>query len=292
MAKISKKLLLSGISSLSLVAFIVGATTFSWFQLNQSLSNIIIVDSGSIDLAYDVNVYKFLYPDFIGTISPSTSDELVNYEDGVNGEVYEYDKDDVSSSSTVIAMNKYDPFYLELNPDDSVSVLMTNLVMKFDLVIYNSIDVNLSLSVVKFASVDEDEERISQYLDFWTVTSDQYDTQYASDTTGGATYDDEATQKFYTVKNYAEVEDGSGNFTVTPTYTFIDNTDVSGTLFEQSITSGADEETSEITSTNISFYVNIDYNQESLSDKSSTLQAGVTQSLYTDYYFLLNLEQV
>jgi len=239
-----------------------------------------------------VNVYKFLYPDFIGTISPSTSDELVNYEDGVNGEVYEYDKDDVSSSSTVIAMNKYDPFYLELNPDDSVSVLMTNLVMKFDLVIYNSIDVNLSLSVVKFASVDEDEERISQYLDFWTVTSDQYDTQYASDTTGGATYDDEATQKFYTVKNYAEVEDGSGNFTVTPTYTFIDNTDVSGTLFEQSITSGADEETSEITSTNISFYVNIDYNQESLSDKSSTLQAGVTQSLYTDYYFLLNLEQV
>lgn len=292
MAKISKKLLLSGITSLSLVAFIVGATTFSWFQLNQSLSNIIIVDSGSLDLDYDVNVYKFLYPDFAGVISPSTSDELINYKDGVNGEVYEYDKDEVNSASTVISMNKYDPFYLELNPDDSVSVLMTNLVMKFDLVIDNSIDVHLNLSVVKFASIGEDEERISQYLDFWTVTSDQYDTQYAADTTGGATYVDEPTQKFHTVKNYAEVEDGSGNFTLTPTYTFIGNTDVSGTLFEQSIASGANEVTSEIATTNISFYVNIDYNQLSLADKSSTLQAGVTQSLYTDYYFLLNLEQV
>jgi len=292
MAKISKKLLLSGISSLSLVAFIVGATTFSWFQLNQSISNIIIVDSGSLDLSYDVDIYKFLYPDFSGVVSPSTADVLVNYQSGETGEVYDFDKDDVNSSSTTIAMNKYDPFYLELNPDESVSVLMTNLVMKFDLIVDNSIDVNLNLSVVKFASVDAGDERISQYLDFWTVTSDQYDAQYAADTAGGATYVDESTQKFHTVKNYAEVEDGLGNFTLTPTYTFIGNTDVSGTLFEQSIESGANEETSEIATTDISFYLNIDYNQLSLANKSSTLQAGVTQSLYTDYYFLLTLEQV
>jgi hypothetical protein len=279
----------SAITSLSLVAFVVGASTFSWFQLSESFSDIIVVDAGDLELSsYDVSLYKYIFPDFNGDIAYDTEENFINY-DG-EGEVHEFDKATILDSQ--ISMNKYDPFYLALNLDDSVSDLLTNLVLEFTVEVQNTVDAELNFKVVKIDDIDAANTRITDYLDFWMVSETNYNA-------ASATYDDvEYTEtpylEYYKVKNYAEVEDANGDLSLTPTFSFIgqEETVTSGTLYTQEIASGAPVETGgEVTATTVHFFINFDYNQASLAGYSDTLQAGVTQDLYSDYYFSLSLEQ-
>ena len=287
--KLSKKLMFSAITSLSLVAFVVGASTFSWFQLSESFSDIIVVDAGDLDLtSYDVSLYKYIFPDFNGNIAYDTEENFINY-DG-EGEVHEFDKATILDSQ--ISMNKYDPFYLALNPDDSVSDLRTNLVMEFSVEVQNTVDAELNLKVVKIDDIDASNTRITDYLDFWTVSETNYNS--ASATYDSVEYTESPYVEYYKVKNYSEVEDANGDLSLTPTFSFIDQADTvtSGTLYTQEIASGAPAETGgDVTTTTIHFFINFDYNQVSLAHYSDTLQAGVTQDLYSDYYFSLSLEQ-
>jgi len=290
MSKLSKKLMLSTISSLSLVAFVVGASTFSWFQLSESFNDIIVVDSGDLDFSsYDVSLYKYIYPDFNGDISYDIDDDFINY-DG-EGEVHEFDKETILS--TQIPMNKYDPFFLVLNTEDSVSDLMTNIVMEFTAEIENTVDAELNFNVIKIDDVDDSNLRITDYLDFWLVTESNYNSSSA--TYEGVEYTDSPYLEFYKVKNYAEVEDSNGDLSLTPTFSFIgqDDSVTSGTLYTQQIPSGAPAVSGgDVTVTTVHFFINFDYNQDSLSDFLDTLEAGVTQYLYSDYYFSLSLEQI
>lgn len=289
MVKLSKKLMFSTITSLSLVAFVVGASTFSWFQLNESFTDIIVVDSGDLQFSsYDVSLYKYIFPDFNGVISYETEDGFINY-DG-EGAVHEFDKDYILSSE--ISMNKYDPFYLALNTDDSVSDLFTNMVMEFTIVVENTVDAQLNLKVVKIDDIDESLTGITDYLDFWAVDETSYNS--SSSTYDSVEYTTSPDMEFYKVKNYAEVEDVNGDLSLTPTFSFIgqDETVTSGTIYSESIPSGAPAvEGGDVTTTTVHFFINFDYNQDSLASYSDTLQAGVTQDLYSDYYFSLSLEQ-
>jgi len=290
MAKLSKKLMLSATTSLPLVAFIVGASTFSWFQLNKSFSNIIIVDSGDLKFSsYDVNLYKYIFPNFNGEILDDTPDDFINY-DGT-GEVHAFDKDRILTEQ--IPMNKYDPFYLDLNPQDSVSDLLTNIVLEFSAEVENTVDAKLNLKVVKIDDVSSSVLRITDYLDFWVVSDSSY--QSSSSTYDGVNYPDSPSMEYYKVKNYAEAEDSDGDLALSPTFSFINQpSEVTyGTIYSQEIPSGAPSESGgEITKTTIHFFVNFDYNQASLASYSTSLEAGVTMNLYSDYYFSLSLEQL
>ena len=287
--KLSKKLMFSAITSLSLVAFVVGASTFSWFQLSESFSDIIVVDAGDLELSsYDVNLYKYIFPDFNGNISNDTDENFINYD--AIGEVHKFDKDTILS--TKISMNKYDPFYLALNTEDSVSDLLTNLVMEFTVEVQNTVDAELNLKVIKIDDIGASSTRITDFLDFWAVSEIDYNS--ASSTYGNVEYTEHPYLEYYKVKNYAEVEDANGALSLAPTFSFINQSEAvtSGTLYTQEIASGAPVETGgEVATTAIHFFINFDYNQVSLAHYSDTLQAGVTQDLYSDYYFSLSLEQ-
>lgn len=289
-AKLFKPLFVS-IVSLSACAFIIGATTFAWFNYNKNVEKAITIDSGSVEIVSDqvkVTAYKYCYPAFDGSLNASITEDVINY-DGI-GKVFSYD---LLTSS--IYMNKYDPFYLNLNPNLTVKDLMTNVGIKFEIPIKTTTSINVKLKAAKMTGIFNDP--ISDHLDFCPISVSQF--AASSAVYGGIDFSsDDSSNAFYRIKNYAEP---SGTW---PTFqTFIGSSNNSIDLYNASIVYAApsSSSTSEATSSNsaslpymyqtLTFYVNIEYNPASLDSYTNSLKAGASTSFPVNCYFLISAEQ-
>ncbi|MCI2069241.1 MAG: hypothetical protein LKJ88_06720 [Bacilli bacterium] len=301
------KVLLASLASLSAISFIIVSSAFAWFDFNKTAVNSIVAGSGNISLtSISATSYKYQYPPIADISFDSiTEDDPLNY-DGV-GKVMSKDL-----TSNQVNMNKYDPFYLSLQPALSVYDLFTNFVIKLSVTFQAWSDVDFSVTANRLTD-DEwnassksttNDGRASDYLDFWASTADlsavssvSYTTPHSAEagtqvTTTYNVSDDNGANNiiFFTMKNFEENTSNTASFfradgstpaksefplLATTTYRYAEQT------------LGTD---SSYTKT-VNVYINIDYNTSSLASMAASLRADTTINLGMDYYFTVNAIQ-
>lgn len=282
------KALLSAITSLLAVAFLMTTSTFAWFNFNKAQSNSIVTTAGDLKIeSFSATALKYVYPTYG---SGSSSSSASSASSSSTAPLYNYDGVGTVNSLDVVAstveMNKYDPFYLYLK-NDKVDVLNTNIVLKLAFSVTTYTDATVNIKAIR-ASTWTGSERITDHLDFWTS-----DTDYAS--TASVTYDGTAytlagengtnNVPFYGMKEVERLT----HVNSTADYQYFYNSDAAQIPSELSLktytvdfasaTKNADGGTT-FTKT---VYVNVDYNQSTLADYSTSLSADATITLGMDY---------
>lgn len=302
------KVLLASLASLSAISFIIVSSTFAWFDFNKTAVNSIVAGSGNISLtSITATSYKYQYPPIANISFDSiTEDDPLNY-DGT-GKVMSKDL-----TTNQVNMNKYDPFYLSLQPNLSVFDLFTNFVIKLSITFQAWSDVELTLTADRLTDEQWNastkstttDGRASDYLDFWAsdadlsgVTSVSYTTPHSASagTQVTTTYnltDDNGTNNiiFFTMKNFEENASNTASFfrkngSIEAKSEFALFPSTTYRYAEQTL--GTD---SSYTKTVVA-YINIDYNTSSLASMASSLRADSTITLGMDYYFTVNATQV
>jgi hypothetical protein len=270
------KIILTSLLSLSAVCFIVVSATFAWFNFDRTVNNSIVTTSGDLSVTIDAGIaYKYTYHT-LGTATDGTV--IYNYDDPAG-----VAKTGITTVPT-LTMNKYDPFYLSLNPSLTVQDLYTNIAIKLTYTFKTYSDATVTLSVQKMGSAyTSANEGISGYVDFWSTATDVS----ASDVTyGGTTYTTEDDRIYYGMKN-VEANQTALNFRTDPTATSL--TIATNTYPFPTDTTQLQSDGS--WTNQITYYLNVDYNTASLASKIESLTADKTVYLDMDYYFQVKAEQ-
>jgi hypothetical protein len=262
-------------ASLLAASLSFSVATFAWIQYRQNLEKQIEIGSGSLAIdSLSLAPYKVFYPDFLG--SYASTDELIDYA-GVTAVN--------PTPNRGFAMNILDPSYLTINPDKTISDLLTNLVFKVSFAISYSTPLSVNLSVKKKSVVlQENQFRASDCLHFTAVPPD------ASAAYGSLS----ATDVFYGIKSYAEetTDEGEGTVLTHPCSIFgsADSIDLLGA-------DGADLVTAEGYSPShgnpqsFFFFVNVDYDRGLCDYFFDITRLGNGYELVPDYFFSLTVSQ-
>lgn len=277
------KILLICLTAMTSCVCIIATSVFAWFNFNKDVGTSIVTTSGKIKFdSVAATAYKYVYPTLGGESG------VINYDGAGTVTSYNFITENID-------MNKYDPFYLNLN-SLKVKDIMTNIAVKFDVTFSIASDVNLNLNLKLDPSVASNKYNIHSYLDFWSNTadlaSDNTDVSWTS--TNGTAYsfasgtdtNFDNDKIFYRMKNYQE------NTTDNPALNFATGSSVLN-VYSSSYTyaSGTIDSLTSLSSHTVSFYVGIDYNESSLKATADGLTADVTVNLPMDYYFEIEAAQ-
>src|SRR5574344_1036933 len=152
MNKKTIKFLQLGIIAFSSTTLVVSGVSFAWINYNKNVDIINIITSGSLSIdSSSIELYRFEFPYINGTT-------LIDYnsKDGAVHDPYQ-----LTTTTAQYMMNMFDPAYLTINPDKSVSDLNTNVVLKISLNYRSSINYKLTMKATKKASwiTDDDTKR-------------------------------------------------------------------------------------------------------------------------------------
>lgn len=298
------KAILSTVTCLVAVSFIMASATFAWFNFNITNNQSIVATAGNISLTdFSANALKYVYPTY-GSGSSSVSSEAEP--------MYNYQEDGTVQSFNVLTqevpMNKYDPFILYLR-GEKVDVLYTNIVLKISYTCKTYTNAKISLKAERSANWPTSKKRITDYLDFWISTVDFSST--ASVTYNGTVFNSTDTNGTLNVPFYGMKENERLCHNSTETITdstsplyfrhfYGDETLTSLTLNSsdysyQDMVGGLVSNATALGDGGFSisgtFYLNIDYNQATLYSYSTSLSADTTISLGMDYSLILEAIQ-
>lgn len=252
--------------SLSIVNF-----SYAWFD---SKNRTLLVDSTAGSLVCSnitTEVYKYTYNNIGTEASPI-------YDYGNAGTIV---KKTIPNDTTSVIMNLFDPTYLKISTNKTISDLNTNLVLKVNFHLLYSTKVNLVL-LAQEDSLTTTNLLCSDYIHFTALKSETYDT-YAS--TSGISDADPNALIYKNVKQYSE--DTTNN----PYYIFPNAIGTTGNDNVSLLNKNSSSNYVELVTTNpvsktendYSFYVNIDYDDNLTNGKiSDTATENDTYSLYTD----------
>jgi hypothetical protein len=308
MNSIRAKVLLTSLSALTAVVFIAATATFAWFNFNTANNNSVVTTAGNIEISsFNATAYKFVYPTFNSNSSSSASQDSTSTEP-----VYDYDNPNKGTVTAYdlktqnVKMNKYDPFYLSLNPDLTVDYLNTNLVIQFDITVTTYTNATLNINAIRLNSTTwpTGSYRASDYLDFWLGTdasaatiasaSDySYSRTYGMTTTFSRTCSTVNDKTFFAMKNIEDTTHINSSSDYTHFYTtYADkSSDTKMVLYTNSADLAYTNTDGSAMSVTKTVYLNIDYNQSNLSSFTAQLTADETISLGMDYYFQIEAIQ-
>ena len=308
------KILLVALSSFSTLVFIISTTLFAWFNFNKDTSSIILT-TGNIKInegSPTIYAYKYNYPTF--------------------GEYSLYDEKGVVRKNQVVDnsdlnMNLYDPLMVDIEGTSNCNFLYTNLPIKINIGFKTTTDCTLKIKVVKLTSWDNAKKRITDYIDFYTVSnvnlatafeqadfSTHYDgytykkTSYKSDSeaqytnytsseiSSGLNYNN---LYFYSMKNLKDGKDISGNNTQETYLTsqhFYNSAQTTLELFCKDYRVSSlpylAQDGTRYAEYSEEVCLQLEYNVSLLQDAFlSNLEEGEIITLHSDYYFLVEVSQ-
>lgn len=281
--------------------------TFAWINYNKTISDIHLT-AGSIGISnLTTNVYKYVYPTYSGST-------LVNY-DGT-GSVESY------SSISTTTMNILDPTYITIivkptyRPDDTaahdqsdVSRLNTNLVMKVSFDVSYPTNVNLYFSAVRNGTAYDPSlgnYGVSRYINYFGQTTTDFTAAQATLTSAGAWTGLPAAWSATQLANYKiwktvkSVSENATNLKARSHFAS-DAADTASLDFfncdlglNRTQVTSTDANSSVYVSqstTNFSFFVNLDYEDSLCNLFYDANHMGKTYDFASDYSFYLKLVQ-
>ena len=114
------KLCLISLLNISFLALMVCSSTFAWLIANKKVTDLVEVESGSLSIDSIVTTaYRYDFEEI-----------------GTNTGFIDYSKGSVNAHSTDnCTMNLFDPVYLTIYKDATLSELKTNIVLKLDITV-------------------------------------------------------------------------------------------------------------------------------------------------------------
>jgi hypothetical protein len=243
------------------------STTFAWLIANKKVTDLIEIEAGSLSIdSIQTTAYRYDFEEI-----------------GTNTGFFDYTKGSVNTHATDdCIMNLYDPVYLTIYKDVTLSELKTNLVLKLDITVTANCGYDFNVYANrKIANKPTGyTDGVGNYLDFVCLNQETLDAETITNV--NPTANDNI---FYKAKQYAEKTTTTkesfrtGETTIDKVALIESTSPVSGPVVT---------DTSLTTVTTL--YINLDYNQDSLS-KYSDDQILDKYKFYMDYGFSIDVRQ-